>query len=287
MDYQEYIDVLAVCCRQVFEDMTTTKVSDVTVKADARANPEYAFAQVITYEHLEKHVAGEFVLGFPSESMAIAVASAISESIGLGEVTEFGVDAEETLSEFMNTVVGRALSKWDSLGLPARFSPPRTLERGETQVDRAAHTKAYMVILTLEVSHVEFHVTFTKSMADPLCGRRVLVTDDSKIIRKLLATALEDVGMEVHTAINGREAVEKFQEVSPDLIIMDVVMPEMTGLEAAKAIREMDDTAKVLMLTSTSRRDEITTAKDIGAINYLLKPVKIPLLMEALRKALK
>ena len=52
MDYQRYIDVLLTCCKQVFEGMTSTTVADVAVKADERANPEYAFAQVITYEHL-------------------------------------------------------------------------------------------------------------------------------------------------------------------------------------------------------------------------------------------
>lgn len=114
----------------------------------------------------------------------------------------------------------------------------------------------------------------------------MLVTDDSKIIRKLLRNALEEVGLEVHEARDGQEAVEMFERISPDVTIMDIVMPTMSGLEAMAAIHEIDDTAKVLMLTSTSRRDEVMAAKASGALGYLLKPVKIPLLLARLRDAL-
>ena len=77
-----------------------------------------------------------------------------------------------------------------------------------------------------------------------------------------------------------------FKSVSPDLTIMDLVMPEMSGLEATEAIRKYDPDAKVLMLTSTSRREEIISAKDLGVVNYLLKPVKIPQLMQAVNETL-
>lgn len=286
MDYKRYIDVLTTCFQEVFEDMASTEVERVTVKDDERNNPEYVLEQVIAYEHLEDDLKGAFALGFPSESMAVTVASAISESIGLGEVAEYSKDARETLGEFMNTVVGRTLTKWDAMGLPTRFDPPRTMDPEEMKAFHGAHTLEYIIVLTLKVGHIQFHVSFTRSGDDPLHGKSVLVTDDSKLIRRLLTNALEEVGLEVHTATNGREAISAYQEKSPDIVLMDIVMPDMTGLEATRAILEIDDAAKVLMLTSTSSREEITTAQDIGAINYLLKPVKIPLLVEALRRAL-
>jgi len=190
------------------------------------------------------------------------------------------------LGEFLNTVVGRALTGWDSLGLPTRFEPPKVLRGSELQSCRPAGAEAYAVILSLDVGHVIFNVTFSKGQANPLEGKRVLVVDDSKIIRKLLEAALTEVGLQVETASDGKEAVEVFKSISPDLTIMDLVMPEMSGLEATEAIRKYDPHAKVLMLTSTSRREEILTAKDLGVVNYLLKPVKIPQLMEAVHDTL-
>ena len=285
-DYQKRIDVLAECCKEVFEEMAATSVGELEAKRDTRETPDYALAHLIENEFIDEDVKGDFVLGFSAKSMAISVASAISENVGLGEVTELGEDAQETLNEFMNTVVGRALTGWDELGLPARFGPPRVLKSEEIQIFTEMQTQAYMIIMALDVGHIAFHVTFTTDIESSLRGKKVLVTDDSKIIRKLLRKTLEEVGLEVHTAENGRQAVEMFRYTSPDLTIMDVVMPEMGGIEATKAICEMDATAKVLMLTSTSRRDEIVAAKDAGAANYLLKPVKIPELMDSLRQAL-
>lgn len=150
MDFQEHIDVLADCCKQVFEEMSSTQVLDVTAKSesDERDNPDYAFAQIITYEHIENR------------------------------------------------------------------------------------------------------------------GKHVLVTDDSKTIRKLLTNAPKEVGLEVHTAANGREAVEIFQGVSPDLTVMDLVMPTMTGLEATAAIREIADEVKVIMLPAQLHHRIMSSASE-------------------------
>jgi len=226
------------------------------------------------------------VLGFESQEMAVTAASAISQNFGMGEVTQFDENTQDILSEFTNTVVRRALTAWDSLGLPARFSTPHVADADEVHRRCSADTEAYVVLLTHEFGEVRFHVTFTKSIANSLHGKRVLVTDDSKVIRRMLRNELEKVGMEVYEAENGREAVEKYADVAPHATIMDVVMPEMTGLEATKLICEMDDTAKIMVLTSTSRREEIVAARDAGAMNYLLKPVQIPLLLDVLRDAI-
>ena len=194
MEYDKHLEVLAECCKNVFEDMTATSVLDVKLKPDERRDSDYALAVAIAYEHIDSDVTGRFLLGFASTSMAVTVSTAISENIGLGEVTEFGEDAEEILGEFLNTVVGRALTGWDSLGLSTRFDPPQVLRGTELRSCRSAGAEAYTVILSLDVGHVIFNVTFSKGGANSLEGKRVLVVDDSKIIRKLLEAALTEVG---------------------------------------------------------------------------------------------
>ncbi len=123
-------------------------------------------------------------------------------------------------------------------------------------------------------------------MDDSLSGRTVLVADDSKIIQKLLTKTLEEAGLKVLTASDGREAVQKFMLSSPDLTIMDQVMPEMTGLEAVAEIHGVNSQAPILMLTSSSRKDEVLSARSLGVLTYLLKPVQPARLLQAVREVL-
>jgi len=102
---------------------------------------------------------------------------------------------------------------------------------------------------------------------------RVLVADDEGIIRMGLKTMLQDLGHEVITALNGREAIQMAQRHNPDLAILDIKMPYTDGLQATKTISRINP-MPILMLTAYSQRDLIEQAADLPVQGYLIKPIK-------------
>jgi len=103
---------------------------------------------------------------------------------------------------------------------------------------------------------------------------RIIIADNESIIRMDLKEMLEEAGHTiVAEASNGAKAVELVREHQPDLVIMDIKMPEMDGITAAKIISN-EKIAPVLLLTAFSQKDIVEKAKDSGVLAYLVKPVK-------------
>lgn len=104
---------------------------------------------------------------------------------------------------------------------------------------------------------------------------RVMAVDDSPITRKLIRKALEPEGFEIAAeAGNGKEAVEKYSSVQPDVITMDVTMPVMDGLDAAQAIKQINAGQKIIMLSAMGDADIIADAKSRGIDDFCSKPFK-------------
>ena len=103
---------------------------------------------------------------------------------------------------------------------------------------------------------------------------RVLVVDDSSFQRTVVRDALEGSFDVVAEAENGAEAVDLFEAYEPDAVSMDVVMPEMTGIEATRAIKERWPDAVVVMCTSVDQREKMMEAVKAGADGYVTKPVE-------------
>jgi DNA-binding response OmpR family regulator len=103
---------------------------------------------------------------------------------------------------------------------------------------------------------------------------KILIAEDERDIRDLVAFTLRFAGHEVFAAANGAEAVEMAPNVNPDLILMDVRMPRMTGYEACKAMKANSDLKDipVVFLTARGQESEIQQGLDAGAEEYLLKP---------------
>jgi response regulator NasT len=117
-------------------------------------------------------------------------------------------------------------------------------------------------------------------------ARSVVIAEDEAIVRLDLREILEEEGFDVlGEAGRGDEAVDLVREHRPDLVLLDIKMPGMDGLQAAEAISQLGGTA-ILFLTAFSQRDLVERARDAGAIAYLVKPFKRDELLPAIAVAL-
>ena len=115
--------------------------------------------------------------------------------------------------------------------------------------------------------------------------KTVLIVDDSSFMRRLIKKIMIKNGFDViGEAENGRIGVEKFKELSPDLVTMDLVMDEMNGLDALKLILEENSDANVIMVSSMGQDVIVRDAIVIGAKNFLLKPLDEKQVMDAIKK---
>ena len=117
--------------------------------------------------------------------------------------------------------------------------------------------------------------------------KRVLVADDASFMRQMIRDIIEPEGYEVvGEASDGVEIVEKFLEFHPDLVMMDIVMPKRSGIDAVKAIVEVDPTACVVMCSALGQEALVMEAIQAGAKDFIVKPFKPDVVITTLRKAL-
>ena len=116
--------------------------------------------------------------------------------------------------------------------------------------------------------------------------RRILIVDDEAGLRELVRINLEHEGFAVFQAENGAQSLAAVHEHQPDMVIMDVMMPEMDGWEACRKLREFS-TVPVLMLTARVQSQDIVTGLDSGADDYLVKPFNMDELMARVRALLR
>ncbi|KRL00493.1 response regulator transcription factor [Liquorilactobacillus capillatus] len=112
---------------------------------------------------------------------------------------------------------------------------------------------------------------------------RILLAEDEKELSRVLVTAMHSKGYSVDPAYNGLEAVEKASQGVYDLMIFDVMMPVMTGIEALKKIRAAGDQTYIIMLTAMSEINDRVTGLDAGADDYMTKPFSLKELLARLR----
>ena len=104
---------------------------------------------------------------------------------------------------------------------------------------------------------------------------KILLVDDAAFMRKVIKDTLSKNGYtELFEAVDGADAVEKFSEIGPDLVIMDITMPNMDGLEALKAIRAADGGANVVMCSAMGQETMVIDAIRSGAKDFIVKPFK-------------
>jgi two-component system chemotaxis response regulator CheY len=118
-------------------------------------------------------------------------------------------------------------------------------------------------------------------------ANRILVVDDAAFMRMMIRDILSKNGYEVvGEAQDGAQAIEKFKELNPDLITMDITMPEMDGITALKEIRKIDSNAKVIMCSAMGQQAMVIDAIQAGAKDFIVKPFQADRVIEAIKKTL-
>lgn len=116
---------------------------------------------------------------------------------------------------------------------------------------------------------------------------RVLVVDDAAFMRKMVSDALAKGGHEViGQAGNGVEAIAQFRELKPDLMTLDITMPEKDGLETLRDVMEMDPGAKIIMCSALGQETKVLESIKLGAKDFVVKPFQPDRVIDAVAKAL-
>ena len=116
-------------------------------------------------------------------------------------------------------------------------------------------------------------------------AKNILICDDAAFMRMMIKDILTKNGYNVAgEAENGMKAVEKFKEVNPDLVLMDITMPEMDGIQALKEIKKLDGGAKVIMCSAMGQQGMVMDAVRSGAKDFIVKPFQAERVIEAVKK---
>lgn len=114
---------------------------------------------------------------------------------------------------------------------------------------------------------------------------RVLIVDDAAFMRMMLSNICRENGFNVVAeADNGLNAIEKYKEHKPDVVLMDITMPEMNGIEAVKVIKQMDNSAKVIMCSAMGQQSMVIDAIQAGASDFIVKPLQPDRVLDALKR---
>jgi len=117
---------------------------------------------------------------------------------------------------------------------------------------------------------------------------RVLIVDDAIFMRKMLADILKKEGYDIcGEAEDGAQAVEKYKDLNPDLVTMDIIMPDMSGIDAVKEIIKTDPNAKIIMVSAMGHQTLVIEAIQAGAKDYVVKPFQPSRVLEAVQRVLK
>lgn len=118
-------------------------------------------------------------------------------------------------------------------------------------------------------------------------SQKVLICDDAVFMRTMLGDILQQAGFEiVGEAETGAQAVERYQELHPDLVTMDIVMPDMGGIDAVREITRKDPAARVLMCSAMGQQALVVEAIQAGAKDFVVKPFQPSRVLEAVQRVL-
>ena len=116
---------------------------------------------------------------------------------------------------------------------------------------------------------------------------KILIVDDAAFMRMMIKDILTKNGFNVvGEAENGAKAIERYQELDPDLVIMDITMPEVDGIQAVKGIKKIDENAKIIMCSAMGQQAMVIESIQAGAKDFIVKPFQADRVLEAVKKVL-
>ncbi len=282
VNYEKFLQLLSQSFKKVYAEMVKKQGNSHVVKASKPGSVgDFGAGIAVLYEDRKEKLAGQFFVGLTDNGKAVRLAAALDASAGLPAGSDLDAAAANILNKFLCAVVDQTATEWDTLGLSTEFGPPLTLKAKKIKKIPPTQRETYIVSLSISGESVALHVIFEEFVDTLLKGKKVLVVDDSRVVRMVLAQVLKGQGCEVIEAVDGLDAVAKFHAEQPALTITDMVMPNMDGLEAIAIIRKMSPQAKVLVLTAAVGKNEVLAAAQLGIRGYVKKPVKPEKLIEA------
>lgn len=119
-------------------------------------------------------------------------------------------------------------------------------------------------------------------------SKRIMIVDDAIFMRMKLKDILEKNGYEVVAeAQNGADAIEKYRAERPEIVTMDITMPEMDGIEALRGIKRIDPSARVIMCSAMGQQAMVMEAIQAGALDFIVKPFETDRVIDSIQKASK
>lgn len=116
-------------------------------------------------------------------------------------------------------------------------------------------------------------------------SQRVLICDDAMFMRAMMTSVLEQAGYEIAgEAENGLEAIERYKSLKPDLVTMDIIMPDMGGIDAVREIVSSDPEARILMLSALGQQRLVDEAIQAGAKEFVIKPLQPERVLSAMER---
>lgn len=193
--------------------------------------------------------------------------------------TEMTEEVGEALAEFGNTAIGLAMRGLANSDLGIKFKPPFFVSSTEDMMNLMQGVEE-IISIPIHVDGIgRFYFNYllhnkTQGLNMLPKTTKIMVVDDMKMIRSSMKGFLKTLGYEkVVEAVDGADAVEKHALEEPGFIFMDIVMPNLTGVEALRQIRENDKRVPIVMLTSVSDENLVRECESLGVIGYILKPL--------------
>ncbi len=282
--YEQYLEKTTELIKDIFIKMTALKVIGHSVEQNKRKVIIYPVATTHTYENNETNLTGKFVFGLNDKMTAEFIAKALGKKAGIDEKDCDEKMKSELLAEFINTIVGHVITDWSKLGLKLKFKTPVF----GPMAKKEANAENYLILLNLENNmYISIGMTFDQVENLDMKNKKIMVVDDSMAIRHVISKIFLTAGCIVEQAVDGIDAVEKFQKFSPDLIVMDLVMPRQDGLQTIAQIRKIEKNKTIIfMLTSTATDEQTQRAQELGVSCYFIKPVNTDIIFNTASSAL-
>ena len=223
-------------------------------------------------------------IGFAGENDTRAFLK-LASAIGGEDYNEVGEDALDAACEFVNCISGLFAADLGELDVDIDMEPVYAFQNQEVFGD------VYVIPLYIDgeevkliidvdneaelgqIPHKFMYEKVESSVAIGLAKGTVVVVDDSKLSRKILRNMLEDAGYAVVAeATDGEEGIAAYLQFKPDVVTMDITMPNMNGMESLKEILAMDKKAKVVMISAAGQQKKIIEAIKVGAKRFITKP---------------